>query len=149
LNTGCTLCPGGNELLPEPNREIIPFVTCDGITRVVERFEPNECGAYQKVIGAFCGCPDAPTDSVCRICRDGQFVDFPSNPVDLSEDIGLFVPCAFYETISNDPDNTGETPCGLFQGLGFSSCCALPPAPPEAPTDLLPKFALNLSLKVT
>lgn len=132
LKTGCTLCPGGNDLLPEPEKEILPFVSCEGISRVVERWNETECLAYQRVIGEYCGCPDAPTEDVCRICGDGQFVDFPSAAVDLSE-LGLdAVPCAFYETIANEPQ---DLPCGVFQ-LEAPTCCELPSRPPSAPSNI-------------
>mmetsp|Transcript_13565 Transcript_13565/g.32761 ORF Transcript_13565/g.32761 Transcript_13565/m.32761 type:complete len:500 (-) Transcript_13565:145-1644(-) len=136
LKTGCTLCPGGNELLPNPDQEVIPLVTCGGIGAVVERFEEEECRAYQQVIGGMCACPDAPTTNVqgkdtCRICVDRQ-VDFPANPVDLSE-FGLdAVPCAFFETIANQDD---ETPCSGYQ-LNRANCCEMPSAPPNPPANL-------------
>lgn len=136
LKTGCTLCPGGNELLPDPSKEVIPHVTCSGIAKVVERFEEEECRSYQQVIGGMCGCPDAPTtrsngEDTCRICVDRE-VDLPANPVDLSE-FGLdAVPCAFFETIANQDE---ETSCEVFQ-LSRETCCELPSAPPAPPSNL-------------
>ena len=59
LQTGCTLCEGGNDLLPEPEREVIPFVTCEGISKVIERFDDTECTAYQNVIGVNLWMPGA------------------------------------------------------------------------------------------
>ena len=132
---GCTLCPGGNDLLPDPEREIIRFVTCGGIAKVVERFAESQCTAYQKIIGDFCGCPDAPVDEVCRICGGDQFVDFPAAFVDLSE-IGLDrVPCAFYETISNDPEFAEGFSCAALR-LDAPDCCTVPTEPLVPPDNL-------------
>lgn len=83
-----------------------------------------------------CGCPDAPTsrlngDETCRVCMDRP-PDFPAGAVDLSE-FGLDgVPCAFFETIANQDD---ETPCALYQA-SRGSCCTMPTVPPTAPANL-------------
>ena len=136
LKTGCTLCPGGNDLIPDPLKEVIPLVTCQGIANVVERFEDNECHSYQQTIGSMCGCPDAPTsrlngDETCRVCMDRP-PDFPAGAVDLSE-LGLDgVPCAFFETIANQDE---ENPCELYQ-LQRGTCCTMPEVLPTAPANL-------------
>lgn len=123
--------------MPEPERLVIPFVTCVGISRVIERFEEAECLSYQTIIGEACGCPDAPADNVCRICGGDTRVDNPEGAVDLSEDGLDNVPCIFYEVIANDQEIIEEEgyPCGVFQ-LDRETCCALPSEPDEVPENL-------------
>jgi len=87
--TDCEMCDGdGNDQLPEPEREIIPFITCGGIARFMGTLGGSQCTAYQQVFQPFCGCPGADISTeqgVCRLCGEGNFpMTNPAGSVDLS-----------------------------------------------------------------
>ena len=123
--TGCTMCSGGT--LPDPDKEIIPLITCGGIDRFMGTLgdEDNACVVYQTLYAPFCDCPGAgeiatEDPSVCRVCGAGTVPTFPAAAADLSFFGVSMVPCAFAKTIMNQDT---FTPRFLYQRFYEDVCC--------------------------
>mmetsp|Transcript_8610 Transcript_8610/g.15718 ORF Transcript_8610/g.15718 Transcript_8610/m.15718 type:complete len:301 (-) Transcript_8610:153-1055(-) len=83
VQRSCYLCPDGSR---PPNPNLVDPVyygwTCASFDFVSSYFSPYECQTMVEHIFEFdapswCGCPDSPIPSVCRLCPEGQQIVKP------------------------------------------------------------------------
>jgi hypothetical protein len=99
----CSLCSEGgatsdrNITVPD-----FPFQTCSQLEEALSLLllkDSEECSTLSQAFPGYCGCPTLEEEESCSLCRDGNSVGYPYQPVELFSLAGIVPTCEIYESL--------------------------------------------------